>query len=264
MVTARCGRGWLGIAALAGALAAATAAAKIPAQDELLALSQAAVGNQLGDYRLTDHHGASVMLSELRGKPVILNFVYTSCHSSCPMVIEHLDRVVKGARDTFDENAFYVVTVGFDTRYDTPTRMGQFARQHGVSDPQWYFVTGTEQTVRSLADDTGFTWFEAPHGFDHITQVSVISAEGTVYRQIYGEVIHLPILVEPLKELIWGAQASANTLEGWVDGLRLLCTVFDPASGRYRFDYSVIIGAVIGALSLTGLGIFLVRAWRRV
>jgi protein SCO1/2 len=85
-----------------------------------------------------------------------------------------------------------------------------------------------------------------------------------VYRQIYGEVIHLPILVEPLKELIWGAQASANTLEEWVDGLRLLCTVFDPASGRYRFDYSVIIGAVIGALSLTGLGIFLVRAWRRV
>jgi protein SCO1/2 len=39
--------------------------------------------------------------------------------------------------------------------------------------------------------------------------------------------------------------------------------VYDPASGRYRFDYSVFVGMAIGALSLGGIGFVLVRGWLR-
>jgi len=47
-----------------------------------------------------------------------------------------------------------------------------------------------------------------------------------------------------------------------MDGLRLLCTVYDPSSGRYRFDYSIFVGGTIGAICLLGIAVFLVRSWR--
>ena len=44
--------------------------------------------------------------------------------------------------------------------------------------------------------------------------------------------------------------------------MKLLCTVYDPAVGRYRFDYSIFVAAGVGLLCLGAVGVFLVRAWR--
>ena len=60
-------------------------------------------------------------------------------------------------------------------------------------------------------------------------------------------------MVEPLKELVFSQRAGSSSARAWVDGLRLLCTVYDPASGRYRFDYSVFVAAAIGSLCLSQL-----------
>ena len=45
-------------------------------------------------------------------------------------------------------------------------------------------------------------------------------------------------------------RAEAATLAGWINGVRLLCTVYDPNSGRYTFDYSIFVGAAVGMLCL--------------
>ena len=49
--------------------------------DEKLALkeSQAAIGRQVGNYLLRDSEGRTVRLQDLRGKPLVVNFVYTGC-----------------------------------------------------------------------------------------------------------------------------------------------------------------------------------------
>jgi hypothetical protein len=49
----------------------------------------------------------------------------------------------------------------------------------------------------------------------------------------------------------------------WVDTFKLFCTVFDPNSGRYRFDYSIAMTALTGILSLGAIGWFIVHEWRR-
>ena len=45
-------------------------------------------------------------------------------------------------------------------------------------------------------------------------------------------------------------------------GYRLLCTVYDPKAGRYRFDYSLIVSIVTGALCFAVVAAFVVHAWR--
>ena len=42
--------------------------------------------NCLPDVSLIDQHGAAVSLASLKGKPVLIDFIYTSCASTCPLL----------------------------------------------------------------------------------------------------------------------------------------------------------------------------------
>jgi protein SCO1/2 len=113
-----------------------------------------------------------------------------------------------------------------------------------------------------LVDELGFSYAASPKGFDHMAQVTVIDGDGKVYRQIYGDRFEPPALVEPLKELAWGLDSGAGRVERWVDNVRLFCTIYDPSTGRYRFDYSIFVAIIIGTLCLAAIAVFIVRAWR--
>ena len=47
------------------------------------------------------------------------------------------------------------------------------------------------------------------------------------------------------------------------DRVRLLCTVYDPVSGKYRLDYALFIEMLAGLIVLGGTAAFLVRERRR-
>ena len=90
-------------------------------------------------------------------------------------------------------------TVGFDTPVDTPDAMRVFANRQKVDDSGWAFLSTSAEIMAELVNNIGFVYFPSPRGFDHINQVTVVDAEGVVYRQVYGAAFDLPWLVEPLK-----------------------------------------------------------------
>jgi protein SCO1/2 len=225
--------------------------------------SQAALGRTLGDYILRDGGHRPVRLSDYRGRPLVVSLVYTSCIDVCPTATQTMAAAVEAGRAALGEDSFRVVSIGFDARHDTPERMRSFARRHGISLAGWDFLSGDADTVDRLAADLGFLFAPAPQGFDHLTQTTVVDAEGRIYRQIYGAAFEPPLLVEPLKELVFGRRGGGVDLSGILDRIRLICTVYDPASGRYRFSYAIFISAGLGAACLSAVGFVLVRAWLR-
>ena len=72
-----------------------------------------------------------------------------------------------------------------------------------------------------------------------------------------------PLLVEPLKELVFGTPRTASFLESLGNRIKLFCTVYDPATDRYRFDYSIFLGGIIGLTSLGLVAFLVVREWKR-
>ncbi len=90
----------------------------------------------------------------------------------------------------------------------------------------------------------------------------MVDPDGRVYRQVYGETFETPALVEPLRQLLIGARTQPGILAEWVNDVRLFCTIYDPSSGRYAFDYSVLVVIVVGIACLGGLAVWLVQAWR--
>ncbi len=229
-----------------------------------ISYSQSAIGREIGDYSFLDRDRKSVRLASLRGKPLVVNLVYTSCSHTCPIIVQTLHSAVAVAQDALGADSFSVVTIGFDTADDTPTRMRAYARDQGVDLPNWRFLSGDKTTIASLSEDLGFIYFPSPRGFDHLAQTTVIDAEGLVYRQVYGSDFAAPAVVEPLKDLVFGRQGNLTSLDGLINRIKLFCTLYDPSSERYRFDYSIFIALAIGSVALGAIGIILLRALLRL
>jgi protein SCO1/2 len=233
-------------------------------EDEALKISQAAIGRDLAGLELTDSHGQPVQLSSYAGKPLLVSMIFTSCHHVCPALTRHLKLAVESAREALGNDSFQIVTIGFDTPNDTPERMLAFARKQGIDDPNWAFLSGSAETMAELVDKLGFVYFPTARGFDHITQVSIVDRHGLIYEQVYGGAFELPWLVEPLKDLVFNRpQSRHNFLSGLVDRVKLFCTVYDPNTGRYRFDYSLFVQIAIGAMVVLGVMVYLLVEIRR-
>lgn len=230
-------------------------AATVPDPSDALSVSQAAIGNQIGDHVFRDTERRRVSLAAFRGRPLVVNLVYTGCSNACPVVIQTLYDAVEAAQDAVGEDSFRVATIGFDAAHDTPERMRAFARQQGVDLANWTFLSGDRATVEQLADEVGFVVTPSAGGFDHMAQTTIVDPEGAVYRQVYGGGFEVPAVVEPLKELVFGRETDWTSAEGLLNRIQLVCTVFDPKSGRYRFDYSVFLGAAIGLVCLGGVAL---------
>lgn len=252
------------LAALACLIPRPAAATSAHDPDAALRTSQAAIGNSVGDLTFTDAHGAAFRLERLRGKPLIISFIYTSCHHVCPTLTRNLSATVEIAGEALGEDAFNVVTIGFDWAADSPDRMRMFAASQGIVRPNWHFLSGDKESVSALSEDTGFLFSRSAKGFDHLLQISIVDAKGRVYRQVYGDGLDAPAIVEPLKELVFDSPGDANPVTRWIDTFKLFCTVFDPNSGRYRFDYSIVVTILTGLVSLMAIGFFIFREWRRV
>jgi len=224
-----------------------------------LEASKAAVGRRLADYAFRDTRGARVQLSSFGGRPMIINMIYTACNDFCPVTVQSLARAVDGAQRSLGPDSFSVLTIGFDTRTDHPAQMRAYARSQGIDVPNWYFLSADAQTILALTEQLGFAFYRAPQGYDHIAQTTIVSADGQIFRQVYGADLTVASIVEPLKQLRYGETANLASLGNIIERIKLFCTLYDPNEDAYRFDWSILTGIVVGLLSIGALGTFLVH-----
>lgn len=232
--------------------------------DEALAVSQAAIGRQLGALEFVDSSGQQRKLQEFAGQPLLLSMVFTSCHHICPMTTRNLKEAVIAAREVLDSDSFTVLTVGFDTRNDRPQAMAEFAREQGVDKlPNWHFLSGSAEAVAALSAAVGFQFFPSSGGFDHLVQLTLIGRDSAVYRQVYGVDFELPAMMEPLKQVVYNQpQTQGHFVASLVDRVRLFCTVYNPATGRYEIDNTLFIQMAIGFLIIVSAAVYLWRGMR--
>jgi protein SCO1/2 len=257
--------GALAVVLLPAAVLAQQPAAPTPALDQAAALrdSQAALGRTVGDFTLLDREGRPVRLAALRGKPLLVSFIYTGCFQVCPTTTRALDETVRALRGRFGDNQFNVVSIGFNQPADSPQAMKAFAAQHRISQPNWDFLSPPARIVEPLTRDFGFRYEATPAGFDHVLQVSLVDAQGRIARQVYGDRVAADALGEPLKQMLVGAPLSPSTpLADILDQVRLLCTVYDPKTGTYRVDYSLALEVAGGLMFIAAMAWFTLAEWR--
>ena len=85
------------------------------------------------EFGLRDEHGRMLRLAQLRGRPVVVTFLYTTCEDTCPLTAQQ----IRVALDDLGHDV-PVVAVSVDPRGDTPRRARAFtARQRMQGRMRW-------------------------------------------------------------------------------------------------------------------------------
>ena len=228
-------------------------------------LSQAAVGRNVPDLVMLDRQGRPLRLSDYRGKPLLVSFIYTGCFQVCPTQTRALYEAVKGLDVLVGANQFQVVSIGFNQPFDNPEAMRAFARQHRIDAANWEFLSPPREAVEPLTHAFGFSYVATPAGFDHVLGVTVVDAGGRIHAQVFGDKLRADQLGRPLRALLLDKPlpgASASTLASVVERVRILCTVYDPDTGEYRYDVKLILELIGGLLFFGSVSIYLLLEWR--
>ncbi len=228
-----------------------------------LRASQAVIGKQIDDFTLLDRSGQPVRLSQYRGKPLLVSFIYSGCFQVCPLTTRSLQSAVELGREAFGTRQFNVISIGFNQPADSPQALKAFAAQHRIDQPNWEFLSPHASVVDALTREFGFSYAATAGGFDHVLQVTLLDAQGRIYRQIYGEQLDADALGEPIRQLLGSAPVAQQIrLDDLVDRIRLLCTVYDPKTGTYRVQYGLLIEIAGGVTFALAMLWFFLAEWR--
>lgn len=234
-------------------------------EKEALRLSQSVIGQPVGDHVLVDRLERPVALSRYRGKPLVVNFIYTACFQVCPTTTRNLQKTLDVAVTTLGPDRFNVISIGFNQPFDSPQALRSFSQQYGIRLPNWEFLSPAPAIVDEVTRNFGFSYVATAAGFDHLNQVTIVDAEGRIVRQVYGEKFTAQDLVEPLKRMVTGAPIppQVGTLDEMIQRIRIMCSVYDPVTGRYRTNYALyfeIAGLITSVLCVVG---YIIASGRR-
>lgn len=231
-------------------------------QASALRISQTAIGTMPNDYTFLDRQERPVRLSSYRGKPLLVSFIYTGCFQVCPTNTKSLHEAVQTLQKIVGPDQFNVVSIGFNQPFDSPSALRAFSAQHAIKADNWEFLSPHASIVEPLTRELGFSYVTSASGIDHILVVTILDAQGRVYSQVYGDRLTPDQLGEPLRQLLRGAPIPQTLRLGdVVDRIRILCTVYDPTTGSYRYDYGLILEIAGGCTFFLTMIWFFLNEW---
>ena len=114
------------------------------------------------------------------GRPVLLNFIFTSCGSTCPLMsqvfAQFQRRLGPGAGEV------HLMSISIDPEEDTPARLVEYARRFGAG-PEWQHYTGTLEASR--AAQRAFDVYRGDK-MSHAAVTLLRAAPGQPWRRIDG------------------------------------------------------------------------------
>lgn len=139
------------------------------------------------EFALRDPGGNLVRLSELRGKVVVVAFIYTSCTTVCPILGQQMARVQKQvANDKLLRGRVMLLSVTVDPSRDSATVLAGYASKLGANPVAWKFLRESPEAMTPVLAAYR-EWTRAVPGgdLDHPARVYLIDGDGQI-REIYS------------------------------------------------------------------------------
>ena len=146
-----------------------------------------AVGETVPDFKLIDQMRRPVSLSELRGKVVAINFIYTSCPlpNFCLRIANNFGVVQRRFKARLGRD-LVLVTVTFDPAHDTPDVLSQYAKRWDADPANWRFLTGPVSDVQKVCHLFGVDFFPDEGLMNHSLHTAVLDRRGRLVANVEG------------------------------------------------------------------------------
>jgi protein SCO1/2 len=89
----------------------------------------------------------------IKGRKVLINFMYTDCTNTCPLTTRNLVKVQEAFGDRMGRDVFFI-SMSLTPDHDTPERLREYAEQQGCGDG-WYFLTGRIEDIDRVRRSLG-------------------------------------------------------------------------------------------------------------
>jgi protein SCO1/2 len=147
------------------------------------------LGDPVPDLALTGQDGEVYRLSELRGKVVVLTFIYTRCPlpDFCPLMdrkfaalAQHLGAFPNRAKQ------IRLISISFDPEHDTPEVLRKHARIRGAVPPLWTYAVASHEELAQVAAPLGLYYGPGKDEVLHNLCTAVIDPTGRLARLAVG------------------------------------------------------------------------------
>ena len=153
------------------------------------------------DFALRDQRGDLIRLSALRGKTVVIAFLYTQCPDVCPLIAESLNQALRDLGPARKD--VRVLGISVDPEGDTPSAVRSFAAIHRLL-PQFHYLTGTRAELEQVWKDYFVAVADRDDPIvDHSAYELLVDAEG-IGRIRYDSEVRPEAVVSDIKALAAG------------------------------------------------------------
>jgi len=136
---------------------------------------------QLVDFSLTDRTGRRVTRSELDGKILVVDFLFTSCSLTCPVVNRCLAQI---QQLTTNQPDVKLVSLTVDPRDDTIEALAKYGERFGADTNRWLLLTGDKTELYGLIaasflnQDLDDPFNYMPGNFSHTDRIALVDSHG--------------------------------------------------------------------------------------
>ena len=104
---------------------------------------------------VTTHEGKTVRFYDdlIKGKIVVISFIFTSCRDICPITTARLAQVEEKLGESVGRDIF-IYSISVDPENDSPDRLKKFAEAFHTG-PGWLFLTGKLADIREINGKLG-------------------------------------------------------------------------------------------------------------
>jgi protein SCO1/2 len=148
--------------------------------------SLARSGTAAPDFALVDQDAQPVSLAALRGKPVLLDFIFTQCPGPCPILTGIHAQVREGLSER-DRARVHFVSITLDPARDNPATLRAYAAARKIDTAGWSFATGPIADVEAVVSAYGVGAVRTPSGeIEHTVATFLIDADGKIAKRYLG------------------------------------------------------------------------------
>lgn len=141
------------------------------------------IGDEVPDFGLTNQDNRRISLSQYRGRPLLLTFIYTRCPlpEFCPRTSMNFAEIYRELKSIPPSGKRpYLLTVSFDTQNDTPDVLRDYAKRYmnPVSFGDWTFATGSPEEIKKVTGYFGLIYHKESSQIVHSLVTALIGPDG--------------------------------------------------------------------------------------
>jgi protein SCO1 len=151
---------------------------------------------------LLDQEGNRFDSTTLRGKVVVLSFIFTTCTDVCPLFTANLAQLQRTLKNEHTGNVF-LVSITTDPEVDSPKVLKSYAQRYGADFQNWAFLTGSESQLKQVWKGFDVRVIKKGRGLvQHTSLTTVIDRQGTRRFNFFGEKWQLKDLLRDTSALL--------------------------------------------------------------